>query len=822
MRKWIISGLVVLVLVIAATAALLNVNYLIARNKGYLIAHAEGALGRKISTSEVEATVLTGLGVRLKDFVMSDDPAYSSGDFIRARNLQINFKFWPLLNREVQIKRVILNEPAIRIVRSPQGSFNFSSIGKTAGENKERPENKAPDLRHQKAREVAFLVSLVDIADGDLRYIDQRDGGDLRVRDIDLKLEDPDPSRPVSIKLAAALYSDKQNFNLAGKVGPLGGSDKITAAPVAGEIDIDPLNVSRLNEALPKLRNSIFKDLDVSGIFRVKNLSFQGKLNNLELNGEIDGSNGALRYANSFHKPIGVPLNFNAAARYTGEKLTISGGRLNLHTLELASAGDIQFGESTVLNVSVHSQPASLEGWGTIVPVLARYQMSGMVNLRATVRGKLGKGNAPLVDGILQLKNASARPPEFPQAITNLDAKIRLSGHRADIQDMSLTLGKSNIRVAAAVEKFSPLTFTYKMSTPEIWPADYRLALPAERKADVIRELQSEGRFTAAGDSLIYQGRLTSAAGTLYQLDYQGLDLNLSVADKVAQVRSLRGKILKGAVQLEGEYSFKEAAPRFSADAKVQGIDIKELYAYLDPKAEHDIRGRLNGDTKLSGNGKSWEAIKSNLHGQGTAEVLQGTLLNFNIAEGTLSGITGIPGLTNVISPALRKKYPETFTANDTEFKELKADFDLGQGRIKIKNLRMSAAEFMVHGSGWVDFSRRIDFPATVLFSRAVSADLTQSAREVKYLLNKHGQLEIPMTLSGRLPNVKPRPDVKFLGQVAQRGFFQKGVEELQNRYLGRNESPIPEEGAPDENKRRKRNSTEEAIRRSLESLFKR
>jgi hypothetical protein len=134
----------------------------------------------------------------------------------------------------------------------------------------------------------------------------------------------------------------------------------------------------------------------------------------------------------------------------------------------------------------------------------------------------------------------------------------------------------------------------------------------------------------------------------------------------------------------------------------------------------------------------------------------------------------------------------------------------------------MSAAEFVVQGNGWVDFTRRIDFPATLTFSRRLSADLVQSAREVKYLLNKQAQLEVPMSVSGRLPNVKPRPDLKFLGQVAQHGFVQKGVEELQNRYFGRNQSPLREENEPGETREKKRNSTEDAIRRGLESLFKR
>src|SRR6266478_5742995 len=155
----------------------------------------------------------------------------------------------------------------------------------------------------------------------------------------------------------------------------------------------------------------------------------------------------------------------------------------------------------------------------------------------------------------------------------------------------------------------------------------------------------------------------------------------------------------------------------------------------------------------------NWEAIKPTLRGQGDAEVLQGALLNFNIAESALNGITGMPGLTNIISPSLRTKYPETFTAKDTEFKELKANFDLADGRMNVKNLRMSAAEFVVQGNGWADFDRKVDFRATLSFSQRLSADLSQSAREVKYLLNNQGQLEVPFALTGKMPNVKPKPD---------------------------------------------------------------
>jgi uncharacterized protein involved in outer membrane biogenesis len=823
MRKWIIAGVIVVSLAVIATAALLNINSLIERNKAYLLDQAERALGRRLSVGEVEAVLFTGVGVRLTNFAMSDDPAYSSDDFVRAKDLQVNVKFWPLLKKEVQLKRVILHDPVIRIIRNSQGDFNLSTIGKKVKDKKEPVDKEKPDPERKETDQPGFVVSLVDISGGDIRYIDRKEGADLQLRQIDLKVEALDFNRPFSVKLAAAVYAEKQNFELTSKVGPLRSDGDFKRVPLDGAIDIDPLDMSRLNKALPKLKNALPKDLDLSGVFRVKDLKFKGTLKDLSVNGEIEGTNGALRYGKAFQKPAGIPLTLHTDARYAGETLSIRKGRLKLHTLELASAGDVQLGDSTSVNLSVDSQPASLEGWEKIIPPLSSYQMTGTMDVRATVRGKVGKGAVPHIQGTLSLTKASAKPPEFPKAIENLDTKINFSGERADISDMSLSLGKSSIRLAAAIEKFSPLTFTYKMSTPEIWPADYQASLAEERKADVIRNLRSEGQFTMAGADMAYQGKLSSANGTLYNVAYKGLDATLSLAHKVANIRSLRVDALSGSVQVEGEYSFKEPAPRFAVASKVLGIDVKELYSALDPKAERDIRGRLNAEMKLSGSGKNWEAIKPTLRGQGQAEVSQGALLNFNIAEGTLSGITGIPGLTNVIiSPALRKKYPETFTAKDTEFKELKANLDMAEGRINVKDLRMSAAEFVVQGNGWADFTRRVDFRSTLNFSERLSSDLSQSAREVKYLLNNQGQLEVPVALTGRLPNVKPKPDVNYLGQLVQRGFMRKGADELQNRFLGRKESPTQDETAPADSKKRKRDSTEDLIRKGLEGLFKR
>ena len=208
MRKWIIAGSVVIVLIAVLIAALLNLNSLISRNKDYLIAQAEQALGRKITVGAVEATLFTGLGVKLGDFTMTDDPAYSSEKFVRAKDLQVMVRFWPLLKKQVQIKKIILHGPAINVVRNGAGGFNFSTIGKKDKEPKQAEAKEKPERGPKEESSSAFLISLVDISGGEMRYLDRKNGTDLRLRQIDLKVEDIDLNRPIGIKLAAAVYAE--------------------------------------------------------------------------------------------------------------------------------------------------------------------------------------------------------------------------------------------------------------------------------------------------------------------------------------------------------------------------------------------------------------------------------------------------------------------------------------------------------------------------------------------------------------------------------------------------------------------------------------
>ncbi|HXV82645.1 MAG TPA: AsmA family protein, partial [Candidatus Binatia bacterium] len=638
MRKWIIVGVVLFAFCAVVVLALLNLNSLIKRNKDFFLSQAEQALGRKVSVGDVGVTLWGGIGVTLNRFTLSDDPSFSSSHFVSAEDLQINFKLLPLLRKDFQVKRLILHEPVIQVIRNKQGRFNFSTIG----EGKQKPKERAKaEMDKGPKAPPALLIAIVDVSDGEVRYVDQKEGTDFRAKQIDFKVKDFDLNRPFSTELAVALFSEKQNFRMQAQIGPIGSRTDFSDVPLDGKADIDSLDFGKLKASLPAVRTALPKDMDISGIVTVRDLRVKGTLRKLSLKAALDGTGAALNFGKTLRKASGIPFIVSADGQYSNGFVRLGQTKVKLSTMELIGNGDINLGDVTGLNLSLASNRFSLDGWEKIIPLLEGYQLSGNLEVqKTTVQGKLGKGAMPQIQGTLALSGASAKPPQFPKPIKDLDTRIDFTGQRAVLKDTTLSLGNSRIRLGAEIDRFSPLTLTYKLSTPELWPADFQASLSEDRKEDVIRNLTSEGTLSAQGGGLTFRGKLVSAQGTLYKIGYRDLGTNLVLENKIATIRNLRLNALNGSLQAEGEYAFNSPTPRFSAVSKAEGLDLRELYRSLDPNSTRDIQGRLNADMKISGSGKDWNEIKPSLRGQGQAEVLQGALLDFNIADSVLSGIT--------------------------------------------------------------------------------------------------------------------------------------------------------------------------------------
>lgn len=122
----IILVLAVLIVLIIAVPFLINVNNFRPQIQSNLAA----AIGRPVTIGNLSLSVLSG-SVDADQFAIADDPAFSSAPFIQAKTLQVGVELIPLLfSKQLNVTKLVIDQPAITLLRNRAGIWNFSSLGK--------------------------------------------------------------------------------------------------------------------------------------------------------------------------------------------------------------------------------------------------------------------------------------------------------------------------------------------------------------------------------------------------------------------------------------------------------------------------------------------------------------------------------------------------------------------------------------------------------------------------------------------------------------------------------------------------------------------
>jgi uncharacterized protein involved in outer membrane biogenesis len=241
-------------------------------------------------------------------------------------------------------------------------------------------------------------------------------------------------------------------------------------------------------------------------------------------------------------------------------------------------------------------------------------------------------------------------------------------------------------------------------------------------------------------------------------------------------------------------------------------MNLKPLLASQFPGAEDRIAGRVDADLALAGAGKTWSVIKKQLRGDGHIEVHDGVLKDVNIADEVLQSVTGIAGLSALVSPRVRARHPGIFDTGDTKFEKLGGSVRVDDGVARSDDLTLAARDYELLGKGTYSLDNELDFTATLVASKGLSDDIVSEVRAARYITNSQGKIEIPFRLTGALPHVRPKPDSEFVARALSRAAMGKGLDKL----LGR-EKPLPPgvEPTPD-----RKHPERDLIRKGLEGLF--
>lgn len=527
MRKKLLIIAVIVVAVIGGALAVLlfNLEGLANSKKDFFLARAESAIGRKVSLEKIGVTLRGGIGVRLVNFAVADDPAFSSEPFVRASDLQVNVKLLPLLRKEFQVKRVILREPVITVIRDENGNMNFRSLMRPMGESAAPVTGESGRASGGTASDEALagiVVSLLNIEDGEVRFIDLAQGLNFQVSRIQTRLKDLDIERPIEFDIRAAVLSDNPNLRLEGTVGPVGDPVDPTKLPVQAEVELGALDVARLLGTFPRVEERLPPGSKLGG-----SLSFganaSGTLPDLPATLRLDATDLSIDMPGKLHKASGIPLSFDASARVANDRVTVAGLTVTLHNLKATGEAEYRLTEPPSLRLDLEAPETSLEGWEDLLPNLGDLGLTGRVRFDAHVDGELGPGAVPNVRGTASVRDGGMRLPQYPKPFSGIQSDVAFTATGATVENASARVGDSQIGGSAKIESFAPLTMTFHASSKKLALADIKPPNPNATKPEVLNDLTATGRLVVETEPRT-QGQVRSAHGSVGNTDYQGLE----------------------------------------------------------------------------------------------------------------------------------------------------------------------------------------------------------------------------------------------------------------------------------------------------------
>ena len=223
--KWII-GIVVGIIVLVIALLLIVPHFIdVQKYKPEIERQAEQVTGRPFSIGgDLRLSLFPWAVIGLSDLHLGNPPGYKDKDLLYVKTFDVEVKLLPLISREVQVKRFVVDGLRVSLEKNKQGRGNWEGIGKTLDKAPPAPPKETTRKREEKT-EGAFPLKALEVGEFAVKnasflYLDQGTGEKKEISGLTLTLHDVSLDRPIRLMLTALV--DNQPLSVEGSVGPLG------------------------------------------------------------------------------------------------------------------------------------------------------------------------------------------------------------------------------------------------------------------------------------------------------------------------------------------------------------------------------------------------------------------------------------------------------------------------------------------------------------------------------------------------------------------------------------------------------------------------
>ncbi len=531
-----------------------------------------------------------------------------------------------------------------------------------------------------------------------------------------MDLENISLDKAIPFSLSFGFNRKEIDLRLSGTIGPMGRNMDVESMPLSLQMAVHDFDLVRvmpyLGETPPvrieKGRLEMTGDLagDLGAGLSIKN---ETHLNGLTVKDPKTGETLVRDLSMQVRKEVFLELN---KGRVAVKKTEVNIGPATFHF-----AGQINHLKSDpALAFKMESDGIPLAGWEKFFPALEGVGLDGLVHADGTVSGQ----PAGKMQVVLNLN--------FPNLVVRLPKKEPAAAQEEKVGSL-----------------FSPATAA-AAQRPE----------GTRRKGQV---LPLPENIDLKGVVEIEKGMIDDVSFSRFHADYVKAGNRISLKNL-----SARGFGEQGEVKGEAEIDFGATPPVYRADFMCSRVDLSILQETFAARKEK-VGGVLSADLKVAGAGFSMEEIEKSLSGSGSFKVDRGGLENVNLEARILEAVAKRFNLP--VASVAQMAGVEITPGNRTPFEELQGLFQIGGGRIDIRNAVLTSRNHGFSTTGAVGLNREVDLAARMILRKVGEIS---GRKFTYYLVDEQNRKYIPFKVTGNVTSPKVTVDLKALvkGQVKQ------------------------------------------------------
>jgi uncharacterized protein involved in outer membrane biogenesis len=756
---------------------------------------ASEKLGREVTVAEAGVSLSGGLGVRLKGVAVANPPGFSGAPMFAAEEIDLKLELRPLLQREFQVKRLVVGRPRVRLVRLAGGGDNFTF---EAAADEERAPVANDPATPASVNDTAVRFDRLEIHAGRLLFRDEETGQQVELAGIDWtgNLANPTAGRFQSRGLASV---DSLIVSGAGPVPVLpvvldyelsfDATDKLLEL-TRGDWKIDSLPVDCTGRM-----SLVPESLRISGSARATGLSLtdflayvpaeqQSRLEDFTITGTADAQ-AEFEFDQARPEPVtysGEVLvkDLAAVAADVEGELSVSRTRVVFDTAsaQVTTEGG-SFADQPLaleLNVREFENPVfsgrlagevDLVFAGPFLPAEKGISLTGRCALEGTFEGRADAVEDLVYDARAEFRDVFYADNVLPDTLHSLNGSARFGPDEVTVEKMEAIFGAGDLTVTGRMTGHLPYFLPAEKENRASLPRPEISFTATSRRIDIDKLFPAaspgaaadgapsaaplpDSVATAAVPDILAAG--TIAADTLIysEVPFTGVTGKLRLADRVLTCTDVSASVYGGTAAGNVAIDLGDLNdPGYSGTYEARQIEADNFVSRFVGRS-----GVLFGKAGLAGSfqarGKDPERIKRTLTLDSEATMVSGKVVTGQFVGSTLGDLAAKAG---------RDFQPEQ------GLKDLSTLIKVENGRVGLNDLKTrlgNLGDLTLGGSYGFDGS--LEYDGALLLTREQTESLYATGGLAGSVANLFGnqaeRLRLPLTVGGTMTS--PRMDIDY------------------------------------------------------------